>query len=179
MQIRANNIWLEYDTFGDREAKPLLLISGLNTPMTRWTGDFCAQLASRGYFVIRYDNRDCGLSEHFDAYQLCSGTRLLLSRLLGMKTSVPYTLIDMVQDGVALLDALGIQQAHVVGRSMGGHDCATHGVILPCLRGAMSRLKRQKPFGKEESQPPKRLAFIFGGPPESRTRHQRIMSPLL
>ena len=120
MQIRANNIWLEYDTFGDREAKPLLLISGLNTPMTRWTGDFCAQLASRGYFVIRYDNRDCGLSEHFDAYQLCSGTRLLLSGLLGMKTSVPYTLIDMVQDGFALLDALGIQQAHVVGRSMGG-----------------------------------------------------------
>lgn len=72
MQILSNGVHLEFDTFGVPTDKAMLLISGLNTPMTRWTPDFCEQLAARGFYVIRYDNRDCGLSTHFDEIKTAS-----------------------------------------------------------------------------------------------------------
>lgn len=120
MQFRAKDLTLEFDTFGEPTAKPLLLISGLNTPMTRWTPDFCQKLANRGFYVIRYDNRDCGLSTHFDGLTATSRLNLLLSRIVGYRTKPPYTLMDMVKDAIGLLDSLGIDSAHIVGRSMGG-----------------------------------------------------------
>ncbi len=120
MQILSNGVHLEFDTFGVPTDKAMLLISGLNTPMTRWTPDFCEQLAARGFYVIRYDNRDCGLSTHFDEIKTASSLHLLLSRLLGRRSKPPYALNEMAKDAVGLLDALGVESAHIVGRSLGG-----------------------------------------------------------
>ena len=95
----SNGIEIEYETFGALAAPPLLLIAGLGSQMLSWDDDFCALLASRGFRVIRYDNRDSGLSTWVED---------------------AYTLDDMADDAAGLLDALGIAAAHVVGASMGG-----------------------------------------------------------
>lgn len=131
MRILANGIWLEYDTFGDQEAKPLLLISGLNTPMTRWTDEFCKQLASYGFLVIRYDNRDCGLSQYLDEFVAPSAIKMTCALMLGIRIRVPYTLFDLVNDAIALLDGLGIRKAHVAGRSMGGMIAQLMAAVYP------------------------------------------------
>lgn len=120
MLIQANHITLEYDTFGNSDQEPLLLISGLNTPMTRWSQSFCEKLAQCGYYVIRYNNRDTGRSERFNQYRASGILHLLAARFFGIKLKLPYTLQDMVQDSFALLDKLNIEKAHIVGRSMGG-----------------------------------------------------------
>lgn len=120
MLANVNNTFLEYDTFGIPNHEALLLISGLNTPMTRWTQQFCEQLAASGFYVIRYNNRDTGRSEHFSQQKHLSTFCLLLSKLVGLRIKLPYSMNDMVCDGIALLDHLGIKQAHIVGRSMGG-----------------------------------------------------------
>lgn len=114
--IRANGIQLEYESFG-READPaILLIMGLGGHLTRWNLELCELLVARGYRVIRFDNRDCGLSTHFSDAPV-PDLRALQN---GQPVSLPYTLDDLVADSVGLLDALGIQQAHVAGASMGG-----------------------------------------------------------
>ena len=98
-RANANGIEIEYESFGDPSAAPLLLIMGLGAQMLSWDEDFCELLASRGFRVIRFDNRDSGLSTWVEE---------------------AYTLDDMAADAVGLLDALGISAAHIVGASMGG-----------------------------------------------------------
>lgn len=121
MQVCLNDVLIEYDTFGNPHDQALLLISGLNTPMTRWSPEFCIQLAkSGGYYVIRFDNRDCGLSQHFDGHKPPSNLRLLLAQFLGLKVDPVYTLKDMANDAIHLMDALGVEKAFLLGRSMGG-----------------------------------------------------------
>lgn len=112
----GNGRQFEYDTVGDPGQPALLLINGLGTQMTAWHPEFCRALAARGFFVIRFDNRDCGLSDHLEG-----GPRPDVRAILAGDTSgVPYLLADMAGDAAALLDALGIEAAHVVGASMGG-----------------------------------------------------------
>ena len=114
--IRANGILLEYESFG-READPaILLIMGLGGHLTRWNLELCDLLVARGYRVIRFDNRDCGLSTHFSDAPV-PDLRALQN---GQPVTLPYTLDDLVADSVGLLDALGIKQANVAGASMGG-----------------------------------------------------------
>jgi pimeloyl-ACP methyl ester carboxylesterase len=115
---RANGIELCYDTFGDRDGAPLILIMGLGAQMIAWDAEFCTLLASRGYWVIRFDNRDIGLSTKFTE----RGVPNVLAMLTGQAgaTAVPYLLRDMANDTVGLMDVLGIAAAHVVGASMGG-----------------------------------------------------------
>ena len=120
MLVTANHTVLEYDAFGNPDDEAILLISGLNTPMTRWSEHFCHMLTQGGYFVIRYNNRDTGRSEHFAHYQSISLAKVLFGRFFGIKPKLPYTIDDMVEDGVALLDRLHIHKAHVIGKSMGG-----------------------------------------------------------
>ena len=119
---RANvgSIEIEYDSFGDRQAEPLLLIMGLGGQMTVWEEDFCQQLADRGHFVIRYDNRDVGLSTWFDEAGLPDLLKAFTDGMAGQPIDCPYTLEDMADDAVGLLDALGIDTAHICGTSMGG-----------------------------------------------------------
>jgi pimeloyl-ACP methyl ester carboxylesterase len=114
-RAQTNGIELEYETFGDQTKPALLLIMGLGVQLLGWDERFCKQLADRGFFVIRFDNRDIGLSTHVDAPPPNP------MQLLAQDTSsVTYTLDDMADDTAGLLDALGITAAHVVGASMGG-----------------------------------------------------------
>jgi pimeloyl-ACP methyl ester carboxylesterase len=112
----VGDIRLCYETFGERGDPPLLLIMGLGTQMLAWHEDFCRELAGRGFFVIRYDNRDVGRSTHLEDTPPPRPAELLRRRI----ANPAYTLSDMADDAAGLLDALGLDSAHVVGASMGG-----------------------------------------------------------
>ena len=120
---QVNGLRLAYDSFGDAAKPPLLLVMGLGTQMIAWDEAFCTQLAQRGYYVVRFDNRDIGQSTYLSQAGVPNIGDLLARSLAGQlidPASVPYTLADMAADTVGLLDALGLQRAHVVGASMGG-----------------------------------------------------------
>jgi pimeloyl-ACP methyl ester carboxylesterase len=120
-QVEANGIKLNYDTFGSPEAPLLLLVSGLGMQMIGWDEDFCQQLALQGYWVIRFDNRDVGLSTKLDELGMPNVMEAYPKWQAGESVSgAPYLLKDMAGDAVGLMDALGIEQGHVVGVSMGG-----------------------------------------------------------
>lgn len=119
-QLRANNIDIEYDTFGDRSARPLLMVMGLGAQMTAWDEAFCDQLAGHGHYVIRYDNRDVGLTTRFHDFGAPDLEKLVMDLLSGQEAEVAYTLEDMAADGMALLEELEIERAHVCGASLGG-----------------------------------------------------------
>ena len=106
-----------YQTFGDSADEPLLLIMGLGGPMTWWDQEFCSMLAEQGFFVIRYDNRDVGRSTRLSGRV---SLPMLVQAFLGRPITAPYSISDMARDAVGLLDALGIDSAHVTGVSMGG-----------------------------------------------------------
>jgi pimeloyl-ACP methyl ester carboxylesterase len=118
--VNVNGIRLSYDSFGDINAETILLIAGLGTQMIRWAVPFCEDLSARGYRVIRFDNRDAGRSSHLSEYPVPDFRALAGALAAGQKPSVPYTLHDMADDTIGLLDALEIKRAHLVGRSMGG-----------------------------------------------------------
>ncbi len=119
-QIQANGIQLEYETYGDKANPPLLLVMGLGAQLTLWPIELVEALVARGYYVIRYDNRDIGLSQKFGHAGVPNFRRVALKRLFGIRSKLPYRLSDMAADAAGLLDALGIAKAHVVGASMGG-----------------------------------------------------------
>ena len=148
----ANGIEIEYETFGHApDAAPMLLIGGLGTQLLSWDEEFCELLANRGYLVIRYDNRDAGLSTWPDAQ---------------------YTLDDMASDAAGLLDALQIPAAHLVGASMGGFiaqlvalDHPEHVISLTSMISG--------PSGADEVQPtPEASALLLAPVPP--TREERI-----
>ena len=115
----CNGIELEYETFGSRAGRPLLLIMGLSAQMLLWEETFCELLADRGHFVIRFDNRDIGLSTKMDERGTPNIPLLFAKSQLGLKVVPPYTLGDMALDTTGLLDALGLRSAHICGASMG------------------------------------------------------------
>lgn len=119
-QVKANGISLEVERYGDPTNPPLLLIMGLGAQLTLWPIELVEALVARGYHVIRYDNRDIGLSTKFTEHGVPNVRKVLLMRLFGLRPKLPYRLTDMAADAVALLDALGIDKAHIVGASMGG-----------------------------------------------------------
>src|SRR5580765_161528 len=116
----VNGIELEYDTFGDPHEPPLVLIMGLGAQMILWEEEFCEELAASGFFVVRFDNRDVGMSTQLDTAGVPNVFEAMQAALAGKPVQAPYTLAEMADDTVALMDALGIARAHVVGASMGG-----------------------------------------------------------
>lgn len=120
MLAKTNGIELCYDTFGDPSAPPLVLIMGLGTQMIAWDEAFCGRLAARGFRVIRFDNRDIGLSMRIDAAGVPDVGAALKAAMMGRPVDAPYRLHDLADDTAGLLDALGIESAHVAGASMGG-----------------------------------------------------------
>ena len=114
--IHANGIEIAYDTFGNKDNEPILLIMGLSCQMIFWEGEFCFRLAEKGFYVIRFDNRDVGMSTKMTAL----GMPHIQALLLGKLSVGPYTISDMAKDTVGLLGALQIEKAHIIGVSMGG-----------------------------------------------------------
>jgi pimeloyl-ACP methyl ester carboxylesterase len=120
MQISANGIQLEVEDHGPVSGEPLLLIMGLGMQLVAWHTDFVASLVARGFRVIRFDNRDIGLSQRFDHLGVSNLAIDSIKYAVGLKVTGPYTVADMADDTAGLLDALGIPSAHVCGASMGG-----------------------------------------------------------
>ena len=118
--VKANGLQLYYETHGPEGGEPILLIMGLGAQMSRWSPDFIGRLVDAGHRVIVYDNRDVGLSEKLDAAGAPDMHAVALALRERRKPDVAYTMEDLAADGAALLDALGIARAHIVGASMGG-----------------------------------------------------------
>lgn len=119
-QIEAGGLALEYEDHGEAGAPVILLVMGLGAQLTLWPIELVDALVARGFRVIRYDNRDIGLSSKMEGAKAPGMVRHILMKRFGFSPRVPYSLADMAGDAVALLDALGIERAHIVGASMGG-----------------------------------------------------------
>ncbi|MBV8124486.1 MAG: alpha/beta fold hydrolase [Burkholderiaceae bacterium] len=130
MQITANGISLEVEDHGPVNGRPLLLIMGLGMQLVAWSPGFIDRLVARGFRVIRFDNRDIGLSQRFDALGVPNLALATMRQLMHLPQQSPYTVADMAADAAGVLDALGIARAHVCGASMGGmiaqHLAASH-----------------------------------------------------
>jgi pimeloyl-ACP methyl ester carboxylesterase len=127
--VLPNGIRLCYDTFGSRDDPVLLLVMGLAGPLNWWSPDLCRLLAGRGFFVVRFDNRDVGRSTKLATF---GGRRAdVVKRFVRPKSPPPYTISDMAGDAVGLLDVLGVDRAHVTGVSMGGMIAQTLAIEHP------------------------------------------------
>ena len=119
-QVQANGITIAYESFGPTDRETILLIMGNGAQLTAWPVELCEELVKRGYRVIIYDNRDVGLSTKFVESGVPDTKAVIEARMAGKPSLLPYTLDDMANDAVGLLNALGIKKAHIVGVSMGG-----------------------------------------------------------
>jgi pimeloyl-ACP methyl ester carboxylesterase len=119
-ELQHNGLEIHYETFGEAGNPCVLLIMGLGTQMTAWPLSLINELVEKGYFVVRYDNRDVGLSTRLDHLKPPNLRKLIFLRLLGIRSRVPYSLEDMAGDAIAVLDALKVNKAAIVGASMGG-----------------------------------------------------------
>jgi pimeloyl-ACP methyl ester carboxylesterase len=128
---QAHGIRIEYETFGSAAGRPLLLIMGLGGQMIHWDDGLCRDLADSGNYVIRYDNRDVGLSSKCEDAGVPDLMKTFEKLMRKEAVSPPYTLDDMAEDGVGLLNALGIQRAHICGMSMGGMIAQTIAIRHP------------------------------------------------
>ena len=118
--IQANGIDIYYEENGSADAPVILLVMGLGTQMIAWPEPFIHGLVAKGFRVIHYDNRDVGLSQRMDGAPVGNLVWAMIAARFGLPVRSAYTLTDMAHDGLALLDALGIEKAHIVGASMGG-----------------------------------------------------------
>lgn len=124
----SSDVEICYQTFGSVDGDPLLLVMGLGGPMIWWDDDFCTRLAGAGFYVIRYDNRDAGRSSRIAARV---GRAQLVRAFSTGRGSAPYSISDLATDGLALLDHLGLETAHVAGISMGGMIAQTMAIEAP------------------------------------------------
>ncbi|NVM46768.1 MAG: alpha/beta hydrolase [Candidatus Lokiarchaeota archaeon] len=119
-KANVNNVKIEYETIGVPTSKPLLLIAGLGSQLLAWSDEMCEKLAKSGFFIIRFDNRDVGLSTKFENAGIPDMMEISAAYTRGEIPDIPYTLEDMADDAVGILDALNVDKAHICGASMGG-----------------------------------------------------------
>jgi pimeloyl-ACP methyl ester carboxylesterase len=172
-RIKANGIEIEYETFGAKSDPALLLIMGLGAQLTLWPEALCEGLAAKGFFVVRYDNRDVGLSTDFDTWGMPNIMEAFMKLMKGEKVATPYLLDDLAKDAIGLLDALDIDRAHMVGASMGGMIAQIVAAKFPqrtrSLVSIMSTSgRRGLPMGKPEA------VAMLSAQPEGPAREQLI-----
>jgi pimeloyl-ACP methyl ester carboxylesterase len=165
----ANGIELEYDTFGTPTDPPVLLVMGLGGQMIAWEEGFCRLVAGHGRYVIRFDNRDVGLSTKLDGADVDIVAVMTAAMGGGARPAVPYLLSDMAADAFGLLDALGIERAHIVGVSMGGMIVQTMALERPervlTLTSIMSNTGERE-FGQPT---PEAIEVLMKPPAEDRS----------
>ena len=162
-RAKSNGIELEYDTFGKEGDPPLLLIMGFSAQMTAWDEAFCRLIADEGYRVIRFDNRDVGLSSRID------GPDPDLAAVMGGDTSsAAYTLDDMADDAAGLLDALGIAEAHIVGASMGGMIAQLVATRHPSKTRTLCSIMSTTGDRSVGQATPEAMAALMAPPPNNR-----------
>jgi pimeloyl-ACP methyl ester carboxylesterase len=164
----ANGLQIEYGTFGERGHRPLLLIMGLGAQMIHWDDEFCQRLADRGHFVVRFDNRDIGLSSRLDHLGEVDAAGAVARRLQGEPVEAPYTLADMAADGIGLLDALGIEGAHVVGASLGGMVAQTMAIEHPARVLSLTSIMSTTGNRELPGATPEAVAALLSPPPRNR-----------
>ena len=167
-KTNANGIQIEYDTFGKHGEPPLLLIVGLACQLIHWDEALCEQLARRGHYVIRFDNRDAGLSTKLAEAGIPHIGQVIEARMKGEETRPPYTIEDMADDAVGLLDALGIEAAHICGMSMGGMIAQT--IAINHRQRILSLVSIYSQTGNPALPPwkPEALEILLTPPPEER-----------
>ncbi len=128
---QSNGLEIAYEESGPRDGRPLVLVMGLGASLVFWDDGFCEMLAKRGHRVIRFDNRDVGRSTKLDALGVPNVMEAMSALASGKTIAGPYLLSDMARDTIGLMDALGIERAHVVGASMGGMIVQTMAIEHP------------------------------------------------
>jgi pimeloyl-ACP methyl ester carboxylesterase len=177
----GRGIELAYETFGDPEDPTVLLIMGLGMQMLGWEEDFCGLVADRGFQVVRFDNRDVGLSTKVEG-----GRPNIIAGWLGRTGSAPYRLADMADDAAGLVDHLGIERAHVVGASMGGMIAQTLAARHPDTTLSLTSIM-SGPGGRKVATMPRMsvIGTLLARPPSEREAYaahvaaifERIGSP--
>jgi pimeloyl-ACP methyl ester carboxylesterase len=172
-QVQANGIDIEYESFGRKTDPAVVLIMGYAAQMTMWPVALCEGLATRGFRVIRFDNRDAGLSTHLSQLGVPNIGEAFIKAATGQKVDAPYTLNNMAADTVGLLDALGIGSAHMVGASMGGMIAQIVAAEYPARTRSLVSImsttgRRDLPQGRPE------VMAVLTTPPPSDSREDRI-----
>ncbi len=164
MKIRANGIQVEVEDSGDVSRPPVLLVMGLGMQLIAWPQALVDALVDAGYRVIRHDNRDIGLSQHFDELGVPNLALAAIKHKLGMRLHPPYTLIDMAKDALGVLDALAIPQAHVVGVSMGGMIAQRMAIAAPGRVLSLTSVMSSSGARRLPSAEPRVLRAMLGRP---------------
>ena len=162
-----DDIEICYESFGPDEAPPLLLVMGFTAQMTLWPTGFVAELLERGFRVIRFDNRDAGLSSKTPG-DPPDGAALLMAAMTGQPVEAPYTLSDMAGDAIGLLDHLDIDAAHVVGASMGGMIVQTMAIEHPERVRSMTSIMSTTGDPAVRAAEPAAMAALLTPPPADR-----------
>jgi pimeloyl-ACP methyl ester carboxylesterase len=165
--ITTNNINIEYETFGKKSSPPLLLIMGLGAQMIFWDDDFCSMLAEKDHYVIRFDNRDIGLSTKFENAGVPDIMQAMNAVSRGEKVSSPYSIDDMADDAAGLLDSLGIEKSNICGASMGGMIAQTIAIRHPSkVLGLISIMSSTGDPGLPQAKPEAMNVLMMPAPKE-------------
>ena len=177
-QVRANGIDIEYESFGPEGDPLILLIMGLAAQLIFWPEPLCEGLAAKGFRVVRFDNRDIGKSTHLTDRAAPDMRELFREAASGRQPHVPYSLSDMADDAVGVMDALGVGRAHIVGASMGGMIAQLVAINYPDR--AKSLVSIMSTTGRRDLPPgdPDALA-VLARPPRSSSREDLIENGLL
>jgi pimeloyl-ACP methyl ester carboxylesterase len=168
----VNGIDICYEIFGDPKAEPMILIMGLGAQMVLWDDAFCEQLAERGFRVIRFDNRDIGQSSKLTGGKRLTPFELMKLKLFHIAVAAPYKLYDMAVDTIALMDALGIRSAHLVGASMGGMIAQEMAITFPERMRSLTSI--MSTTGNPKVPAPTREAAALLMAPAPKTREEYV-----
>ena len=161
-------IELEYDTFGDKQNPALVLIMGFGAQMVAWHEDFVRMFVDRGHFVVRFDNRDVGLSTKLDGVEVDTNAVVTAALMEQPIPPVPYTLSDMAQDVVGLLDHLGVEKAHILGASMGGMIAQVFAIEHPQRTASLVSVMSMPGEPETMQSTPEAMTALMSIPPADR-----------
>ncbi|MBM3657494.1 MAG: alpha/beta fold hydrolase [Actinobacteria bacterium] len=162
-------IEIEYDTFGDKNNPALILVMGFGAQMVAWDTKFAQMLADRGHFVVRFDNRDVGLSTKLDGVKVDANAVVAAALLEQPLPPVPYNLSDMAQDIVGLMDHLNIAKAHIMGASMGGMIAQVFAIEHPQRTASLVSVMSMPGEPETMQSEPEAMTALMSIPPSDRT----------